>query len=211
MSDTPEYLHQYQNPKVDEAYRLFVDGKGSQRGICELTGLSRRSLQRKASPDGWTEERTERARVRAHGAVMAQLEPGIGGGPDLEDRIRELMSSEDTRLRVGAVMARQRIFWDGLSEDLTTAYAEKNAVAKKNKRRLSAGELFPFVALGEKIAQQQRKAHGIPDLTKLEIDDKSAARLHAEAIGKRRQARLAIVESTVIPSGEGGVGQHGPM
>lgn len=194
MSDTPEYRRKYENPQVDEAYRLFVDGKGSQREIATLTGVARRTLQRRSAADKWLEEQTERAKERAHGATMAALAPNPGAGgacPDLEDRIRSLMSSDDVRSRVGAVMSHQRIFWNLLSNDLSVAYADLLATAKKNGRRLSAGALFPFVALGEKIAQQQRKAHGIPDVTKLELEDKSAARMHADTIRDRRAKRLA--------------------
>lgn len=211
MSELSDYRRKYENPQMDEGYRLFVDGKGSQRQIAVMTGVSRRTLQRRSTADGWPDEQTERARERAHGAAMAQLAPNLGAGPDIEDRIRELMSSEDNRLRVGAVMAHQRRFWDDLSTDLRVAYADRLATAKKAGRRLSAGDLFPFVALGEKIAQQQRKAHGIPDITKLELEDgKSAARMHADAIRANRTKRLAAAEKAALEKAAQTPQEHGP-
>jgi hypothetical protein len=112
---------------------------------------------------------------------------------EIEARLRELMQSSEVKLRVGAVVASQRILWDAMNEDIGAAYRKVRPTLENMTPRQALGTIFPFVAIAEKAFQQQRKAHGIPDVTKLEIEDKSGARMHADAIERRKQARFESV------------------
>jgi hypothetical protein len=196
MSELPPYRRTYDDSRISEAYRLYVDGKATQRDLEGLTGMARRTIARYSSRDGWLDERDHRTRIVAHDAAMASLTspsaPTAADEPDLESRIATALRSPEVMQRHGGVSTQQRGFWDALMADLRAAYAE---FKKKNEGKpIAASQLFPYVALGEKISVCQRKAHGMPDITKMEIDDKSAlAKRHADNIQKRKAARLSGV------------------
>ena len=67
--------------------------------------------------------------------------------------------------------------------------------------KLQLGQVGAFAKVYDLVANARRKAYGIPDVSKLEFEDKtSSAERHARAIHERREARLrAEAEDTELP------------
>jgi hypothetical protein len=201
MSELPPYRRTYEDSRLNEAYHLYVDGKGSHREIEAFSGISKRTISRYSASDKWAPERDERMRIIAHESALASINESLvpagatNTEPDLDVRIAAALRSPEVLQRHGGVASQQRALWDALMTDLREAYAEFKA--RLSGKPASVGQLFPYVMLGEKISVCQRKAHGMADVTKLEIDDKSAAaRRHAETIRKKKEERSRALLTT---------------
>jgi len=219
----PPYLRLYEDPKLNEAYRLYVDGKVDSLGqAAELTGTKKRTLERRsteATPQcstTWKAERDQRAQVAAHAAAVAVVEtviPPLGGDGsaiDLEAKLAEALASDDTRTRIGGVLLQQRLVLDEVMKEYAAAFRKTREVAHGRPAGVMAiGQLRVFADVGDRLAAAQRKAHGIPDVTKLEIEDKSEAKQHADVIERRRRERLARVGAAT--ASDAAAGPHGPM
>jgi len=196
MSDVaPPYRQKYDDPRVDEAYRLFVQGKGSLQQLVEITGAAKRTLSRYSTRHKWVDEQSEYARLATHGTALATIEAFLApaDATDLEEKIAAALNSDDVKTRIGGVMTQQRIVYDELMGDVRVLYAGVKKQAAERGKPLNVGQLIVIIGMVDKIAVGQRKAHGIPDVTKLEFEDKSStAELHARKVAERRQRRLSV-------------------
>lgn len=212
MSDVPAYKRNYtgDDERLNEPYRLYVDG-ASQRNVSEITGIPPRTIARYSKRDGWAQEQRERASAKAGSvlaAVLAATAARVAVPENVSAAASDALASGDVRAAIQIVLKKQQRFSDAIFDALDAALIKALDDAKAKGRAVTASLLFPFVALGEKVTVMQRKAHGIPDVTKLELEDKSAAKMHADAIMRRRQERLARVETAAV---EAQPGPHGPM
>ena len=161
------YRHMYQDPRVDEAYRLYVDGKIPLRQLTAIAGISTRTLSRYSSRDAWADERAERLKAVANGHAIASVVATLAteGVKDIETLLSEALCSDDQRQRIAGVMTQQRLLADRFMSELNKLVSD---LETKNER-IPTLQLFAFAGLLEKIAATQRRAHGIPDVSKMEI------------------------------------------
>ena len=194
------YARKYADPRIDEAYRLYVDGKASLKVAAAVTASPKRTLERRSVRDGWKGERDERQRVAANDAAVAVVMTDVAAttppsaateqAPDLETKILQAFASSDTQERFGAVLGQQRQFFDELMLDAQRLHRQVKADAEKQRSgKIPVGQLLVVVGMGDKIATQQRKAHGIPDLSKLEVAGDGLCRKCAEQKAAEQSVR----------------------
>lgn len=209
MSNTPTYRHRYENQRLDVAYRRFVDGGGdvSLGDLVASSKISKRQLQRYSSRDQWVAEMEERKTKAALAASlltqMAAMAPetAAGGGADgTLPGVKEIMLG---------VLRRQQAFWDEVETEVRAAFADlKKQATDRKKAAVAIGQLVPFLNAARIASECTRKAYGIPDVTKLEFEDKTpAAKRHADTIRAKKEKRHAAAAT----SGAAPVGPHGPM
>jgi len=212
MSDAQEYRQKYDDPRVDESYRLYVDGKLPLRQLAPLAGVSTRTLIRYSTRDSWTEEQTARTKYAANGTAVVIASPSLSPGADndLEARIAQALTSADSNLRISGVLTQQRLISDELVTDLRTLIADVKAHAKKSGRSVPVGQFLVLVSLVDKLFPAQRKAHGIPDITKLEPESATGAAVkHGNTIRANKAKRLAAAEKAAIETASV-TQEHGP-
>lgn len=212
MSDIlPAPRHKYDNPRKQEAYEFYIGG-ATQVEVTKLTGLSKRSIAKWSSEDGWTAERDDRQRAMLHAVAVASVSAppdalAALSGASLQHRLAEALKSEDVRLRIGAVMMKQRALFDALLDDVQRAYDAKRAKAAGAGKDLALNELFPIVKIAVDVAAAHRKAHGVPE--KMELTGKDGGPLAyrdvSEMTDAELDAELARMEAEAAGSTAGAV------
>lgn len=198
MTDqSSEYRQKYENKRLDEAYRLYVDGKATVKQLAtRFKSVSLRTLQRKSATDKWMDERDERKRMASHEAIeavfVAASEAAATSEADLYAKMAAAGDNPDQKTVVMTVLKRQQKFWDRLEARVISHLDLIEAKAKEQSRDVALGQIIPIINAAERVSNGVRKAYGIPDVSKLEFEDKTTgARRHADVIRERRVERLA--------------------
>ncbi len=193
MDQDSKYRHSYENKRLDEAYHAFVCGEGSLRQLVKSSKLSLRTLQRYSSRDSWVEElEARKAALSAEVSVLSQM---AAVAPD-----DAIVAPDDAKGAIVAVLRRQQRFWDRIDAHVTRALEDAERRAAESKRPLSYGQLIPLLNVAEKASVNLRKAYGIPDVTRMEFEDKTPALRHAERIRANREKRMAQQPAAPAPA-----------
>lgn len=193
MADS--YRRTYKKKSLNEAYRRYVRGEGSLPQLAKVAKVSPRTMNRYSARDGWVEEREEWKRREAEAAsklaALAATTPEVSadGGEVAPDEL--ITDSTDAKTAMLTVLRRQQKFWTRLELRMIECFDRFEADAHK-RGGLKVGQLVAIASLAERVSTGVRKAFGIPDVSRIEWEDKTpAAQKFAERIRERREARLA--------------------
>jgi hypothetical protein len=195
MDPHSNYRQTYDNPRLDDAYRQFVDGFATLRQLVNISGVSIRTLERRSSRDDWKDEREEKkSNAAAAASVLNQLAAVTQDGPITADGlgVKDIM--------VG-VLRRQQKFWDRVEAEVIAYFDQIQRAAEEKDEAIAIGRLNILLKAAETASANVRKAYGIPDVTRVEIDDRStAAGKHVIAIKRRREARMLELAKRDAPT-----------
>lgn len=184
-----DYQKSYPKKRLDKAYRRFVDGTALLKDLTKSAGVSLRTLQTYSARDGWVAEREARKTELAETAQVAAQLAATASESEIET---QLAANPDLKAAILAVMKRQQVLYDRLMVGLERAFESVEKSAASDPRGLTIQRLLPIAKLVDLITTGQRKAYGIPDVSKIEWEDKTpAAKRHADVIRQKRLERLA--------------------
>lgn len=193
MDQHSNYRRKYERKPLDRAYRLFVNG-ASIRECAKKTKVPSRTISKYSSSDEWVAEREARHEVAAKQAAQDALAASVAAANATEAEIQAELEAnpDDLKALTKAVLKRQQKFWDRLEGVAVEALDEIIRKAAEQKRPVPLGQLVPLLKAAELASSGVRKAYGIPDVSKIEWEDKTpAAKRHADVIRQKRLERLA--------------------
>jgi hypothetical protein len=164
------YLNSYNDPKIEKAYRRYLDG-GTQRKIAKALKLPPRTLARYCKNDGWTAERKARTVTdEAPNVAAVAAEAGKVAAPAAkpEPAAANTKPVAETRtVGMERVLARQQ----RITDRLVQAYERDvdKTMADAETKPLSRSQIAQLAYLGNNLMAMERKAWCVPD--KIETKD----------------------------------------
>lgn len=194
MDQPSPYRRSYPNKRLDEAYRRYVRGEASLRDLVRSSKLSLRTLQRYSSRDHWVVEEEEwKAKASEEVAQLTQM---AAMAPDVAAGGVSLAAGVTVKDVILGVLKRQQRFWDRVESRVLETFEEIERRAMDRKAAMPVGQLIGLLNVAEKASTNVRKAYGIPDVTRMEFEDKTpTAKKHADVIREKRAQRLRDAET----------------
>lgn len=156
------YLQSYNDPKIEKAYRLYLDG-GTQRKILgKVKGLSQRTLARYCKNDGWEAERKARSVTEEApnvAAVAAEVAAPAAKPAETESRTVRMERMLERQQRIAGRLL------SALERDIEQTFAAAEAAGKNPTR----AQIAQLTSLSNNLLSMERKAWGVPD--KIETKD----------------------------------------
>lgn len=204
MDPHSKYRQKYKSKRLHEAYRLYIDGKGSVtlKELVKISKTSLKTLQRYSSRDHWVAEADEARRQQAHEIVQAVTVSAemaaMATETDIQSKLQAQTGTSEAVALVKRVLGQDRSILDEMAEDMRAAYRTAKAKKVEAGQSLAPGQIAVYAKTYQLIADARRDAYGIPKVTKMEFEDKTpAAKKHAETIREKRLARMAATEAKV--------------
>ena len=206
MDQRSPYRRSYEKKSLSDAYHRFVDGEMSLGDLVKLAKLSKRTLMRYSSRDEWVTERDDRkaevakfASALAAEAAMAPDDATDGTAVSPE----EMVAGGDLKAVILRVLKGQQRFWDRIQVRAEALFAAaEEELGKPGTRVMTAAtQLSKVLEVAERASTNVRRAYGIPDVTRLEFEDKTpAAQRHADKIRQRKAQRDAASVAASTPA-----------
>lgn len=162
------YLQSYNDPKIEKAYRLYLDGASQRKILSKVKGLAQRTLARYCKNDGWEAERQARAAAAESPNVAAATAAAC---PETKPAATA-PASEVPGTRAAGVerMLGQLQHMAGcLTGALQREIEDSLAAAAAAGRNLSRPQIVQLMKLLELAVSLQKKAWCVPD--KIETKD----------------------------------------
>jgi hypothetical protein len=186
------YLLAYADPKIQQAYELYLGGM-AQRDAATKTGCPYRTLARHCSQDGWEAERKARgiAKDTPHVAALAAAEPSSAAtmaalAATVEDEPVDEHYGGMPASMVRILRRQQRL--TGMLLQAVEAEVEREfSLAKTAGKPVRFGQIMRLSMLTNLVTAMERKAHCVPD--KLEVKDTSTpAQKHIDTVRQLAKA-----------------------